>query len=201
MAKGSNGRLVPSRKQTTHKLSGTKGGLSSPKRVPRPLLEQHSSQLQTTDVAYINKEGDEVGALVCPRVENPHLVFQKTGYSQSQPIPGQLNVMADKLSRLDQTIQTEWSLHSGLPSNMLPVAPAISGPVCHQVQQATTFCLSCSRPSSMGSVCTRPVLERSRPICLLTGSHLRQSGGEVAGLPLQQNHSDCTRSHCACPIC
>ena len=29
-------------------------------------------------------------------------------------------------------------------------------------------------------------------ICLPTSSHLGQSGGEVAGLPLQENHSDCS---------
>ena len=31
------------------------------------------------------------------------------------------------------------------------------------------------------------------PLCLPTGSHLGQSGGEVAGLPVQQNYPDCTR--------
>ena len=30
---------------------------------------------------------------------------------KARHIPGQLNVIADKLSRLGQTIQTEWSLH------------------------------------------------------------------------------------------
>ena len=30
------------------------------------------------------------------------------------------------------------------------------------------------------------------PICLPTSSHLGQSGGEVAGLPLQENHPDCS---------
>ena len=30
---------------------------------------------------------------------------------KARHIPGQLNVIADKLSRLSQTIQTEWSLH------------------------------------------------------------------------------------------
>ena len=34
---------------------------------------------------------------------------------------------------------------------------------------------------------------RSGPICLPTSSHLGQSGGEVTRLPMQQNHSDCTR--------
>ena len=37
------GNLVPSRKQVIHKPPGTKGSLSGPKRVPRSLLEQHSS--------------------------------------------------------------------------------------------------------------------------------------------------------------
>ena len=44
----------------------------------------------------------------------------------------------------------------------------------------------------MGSGCTRPVMGRSGPICLPTSSHLGQSGGEVAALPMQQDHSDCT---------
>ena len=34
-----------------------------------------------------------------------------TWCARKQVIPGQLNVIADKLSRLGQTIQTEWSLH------------------------------------------------------------------------------------------
>ena len=33
---------------------------------------------------------------------------------------------------------------------------------------------------------------RSGPICLPTSSHLGQSGGEVAGLPMQQDHIDST---------
>ena len=49
------GHLVPSRKQVTYKLSGSKGGLSGPKGVPRPLSKHDSN---TTVVDYINKEGD-----------------------------------------------------------------------------------------------------------------------------------------------
>ena len=100
-------------------------------------------------------------------------------------------MIADKLSRLGQIIQTEWSLSPrGLPSHILPVAPAPSGPVCHQVQQQTaTVCVTGSRPPRMDSRCTQSVLGKSGPICLPTSSHL---GGEVAGLPMQQNHTDCT---------
>ena len=80
-----------------------------------------------------------------------------------------------------------------LPSNMSPVAPTHCGPVCHQVQQqASTVCLTGSRPAGMGSGCSQPVMGRTGSVCLPTSSHLGQSGGEVTGLPLQQNHTDCT---------
>ena len=45
----------------------------------------------------------------------------------------------------------------------------------------------------LGSRCTQPVMEGSGPICLPTSSHLGQSGGQVAGLPMQENHPDCSR--------
>ena len=100
-----------------------------------------------------------------------------------------------------QAIQT-WPDHSNrmVPSSrsvqsyMLQVAPATSGPVCHQIQQqTTTVCVTGSGPPGMGSGWTQPVMGKSEPIRLSTSSHLGQSGGEVAGLPLQQDYSDCPR--------
>ena len=77
---------------------------------------------------------------------------------------------------------------------MLLVTPATSGPVCHQVQQQTaTVRVTGPRPPGMGNGCTRPLLGGPGPIRLSTSSHLGQSGGEVTGLPLQQNNSDCPR--------
>ena len=131
----------------------------------------------------------EVGPSVYPSVENPDLVYQETGNTQSSTHPR----LAECDSR--QAIQTR-SNHSnrmvpssrGLPSHLFLVAPAPSGPVCHQVQQQTsTVCFTSSRPPSMGSGCTQPVLGGSGSICLPTSS-----GGEVAGLAMQQNNSDCT---------
>ena len=82
---------------------------------------------------YQQRVGDEVRLPVCPTVENPVLVHQKTGNSQgmSHPRP------AERDSR--QAIQT-WPDHSNrmVPSHrsvssyMLPVATAPSGLVCHQ---------------------------------------------------------------------
>ena len=149
----------------------------------------------TTVVAYINKEGgDEIGLTLCPTVENTVLVYQETSnsHSTSHPRP------TERDSR--QAIQT-WPDHSyrvvpsprSIPSYMLPVAPAPGGPVCHQVQQqTTTVCVTGPRPPGMGSGYTQPVLGGPGSICLPTSSHLGQSGGEVAGLPMQQNDPDCT---------
>ena len=76
---------------------------------------------------------------------------------------------------------------------MQPVVHSPSGPVCHKVQQAPTFCLTGPRPPGLGSGCSQPFLGGTRPVRLPTNSHLGQSGGEVTGLPLQQDHSDCPR--------
>ena len=61
------GRLVPFRKQTAHKLSGTKGGLSGPKRV-QDLCSNNIVLIATdnsTVVAYINKEGGMKSGPLC----------------------------------------------------------------------------------------------------------------------------------------
>ena len=43
----------------------------------------------------------------------------------------------------------------GVPSYMLPVAPAQGGSVCHQIQQQiATVCVTGPRPPGMGSGCT-----------------------------------------------
>ena len=81
-------------------------------------------------------------------------MHQETGNSQSTTHPWP----AERDSR--QAIQT-WPDHSngmipsprGVPSYMLPVAPAPGGPVCHQVQQQTaTVCVTGSSPTQAWAV-------------------------------------------------
>ena len=58
----------------------------------------------TTVVSYINKEGGMRSGPLCA------LLWRIPITLNARHIPGHLNVVADKLSRLGQTIQTEWSL-------------------------------------------------------------------------------------------
>ena len=137
---------------------------------------------------YQQRGGDEIGLPVCPTVENAVLVYQIASNPQGTSHPR----LAERDSR--QAIQT-WADHSNRVvtsprSHMLPVAPAPSGPICHQVQQQTaSVCLTGPRPPGMGSGCTQPLLGGPLPIRLPSSSHLGQSGGETTGLPLQQNNS------------
>ena len=192
------GNLVPSRKQVAHKPLRAKSSFSSSKGVSNPGLQQDcvdSYRQHNSGCLFQQRRGDEVGVTVCPTVENPVLVHQTTGNPQgtSHPRP------AERDSR--QAIQT-WPDHSNrvvtssssIPSCMRKVAPAKSGPVCHQVQQQTTsVCVTGARPPGLGSGCTQSLLGVPGPIRLPTGSHLGQSGGEAPGLPLQQNNPDCPR--------
>ena len=149
----------------------------------------------TTVVAYINKEGGMKSGCLCALLWRIlSWCTRKQVTLKARQIPGRLDVIPDKLSRLGQTIQTGVSLH-----------PEVFQAICswwHQPQVdlfATRFhnklpvCVTGSRPPGLGSGCTQSVLGKSGPICLPTSSHLGQSGGEVTGLPLEQNHSDCTR--------
>ena len=200
------GNLVPSRKQVAHKSFRAKSSLSSSKRVSKPLLQQDSTnsyRQQNSGCLYQQRRGDEIRLSVCPTVENTVLVYQETSNSQSTSHPRP----AERDSR--QAIQT-WPDHSNrvvpsprsIPSNMLPVAPAPGGPVSHQVQQqTTTVCVTGPRPLGMGSGCTQPVLGGLGSICLPTSSHLGQSGGEVAGLPMQQNDPDLVAMSSQIPLC
>ena len=65
----------------------------------------------TTAVAYINKEGGMKSGPLCALLWRILTwCSQRKVTLKARHIPGRLNVIVDKLSRLNQTIQTEWSL-------------------------------------------------------------------------------------------
>ena len=76
---------------------------------------------------------------------------------------------------------------------MQQVPPASNRPICHEVQQqVTSVCVTGTGSYGYSSGCAKSAMGGSRRLCLPTGSHLGQSGGKVAGLPMQESHSDCS---------
>ena len=74
---------------------------------------------------------------------------------KARHIPGRLNVLADKLSRLGQIIQTKWSPSRGFLVDVHQVAPTLNRPLCNEVQQQVApVCVTSSRQPSLGSRCT-----------------------------------------------
>ena len=188
---------LPERKLHINYLE-LKAVLLAYKRIPSSLYKQSSSHCYRQHYCgSLHKQGrgNEVRSPVCPTLENADLVYQKSSNSESSAHPR----LSERDSR--QTIQTGPNHSNGMvpqhrdfPSNMQPVAQTSSGPFCHQIQQqASTVCLPCPRSPGLGSRCSQPVMAGTGPLCLPTSSHLGQSDGEVTGLPLQQDHSDCSR--------
>ena len=149
----------------------------------------------TTVVSYINKEGRMRSGPLCA------LLWRILTWCTKK----QVTLKSLTHSRLAecgsrQAIQTRpdhpnrvVSPSRGLPSNMQQVAPASNRPICHEVQQqVASVCVTGTRSPGHSSGCTQSAMGGSGCICLSTSSHLGQSGGEVTGLPMQENHSDCS---------
>ena len=111
---------------------------------------------------------------MCPSVENPDLVYQLAGHSQSpthsRPAKcGSRQVIQTRPDHPDRMVSPPGSF----PSNMSKVAPSPDRPVCNQVQQYTAkICVTSTGFPGLGSRCTQPVMGESGSICLPTNSHL-----------------------------
>ena len=187
--------LVSAGKQVAHKLSGTKSSLSSLKGVPGPLCKQYSAsghRQYNSGGLHKQRRRHEVRSTLCPAMENPDLVCQETSDTESPTHPGS----AERGSRQAIQIRTDHSNGvvpppAGIRSNMLQVAPASNRPLCHQIQQqATSLCVTLPRPPGLSSRYTQHTMGGSGSLCFPPNSHIGQGSREVAGLPVQQNHSD-----------
>ena len=125
-------------------------------------------------------------------MDNLDLVYQKTSDSQSLTHAR----LAEHGSR--QAIQA-WSDHPnrvappsrGFSNDMQQVAQTPNRSICHEVQQqVTSVCVNSTRSPGL-SGCTQTAMGGSGRIYPPTSSQIGQSSGEVAGLPMQENHSDC----------
>ena len=122
------------------------------------------------------------------------MVYQKSSNSQSptHSRPAERGSRQAIQARPDHPNRVV-SPSRGLLDNMQQLALAKNRPFCHEVQQqVASVCVTGTRSPGHSSGCTQSALGGSGCVCLPTSSHLRQSGGEVAGLPMQENHSDCS---------
>ena len=122
---------------------------------------------------------------------NLDLVYQTSG----NPLSSTRSWVAERSSRQTIPLRPDHSNRvppsRSFPSYMQQVAPASDRPICHKVQQqVTSVRVTSTRSPGSSSGCTQFPMGG---ICLPTSSHIGQSGGEVAGLPMQENHSDCSR--------
>ena len=188
--------LVGSGEQAAHKLSGTQSSVSSPQRVPRPLCRQNSSSGNRQYYSgSLHKQGrsHEVGPTVCPTVENLDLVFPATSDSKSPSYSRPSKCDSRQAIQPGSDHPNRMVPPSGsLSTTMQPMVPASNRPICHEVQpQVASVCLSSTGLPGCSSGCTYSAMGRSGCIRLPTDRHIGQSGGEAAGLPVQETHSDC----------
>ena len=190
--------LVPSGKQIAHKLLGTKSSLSGSKRVPKTMHRQNGAgcnrQYHRSGL-YQQGRRHEVGPTLCPTLENLDLVHREasdsegTTHSRPPKCSGRqtVQIRSDHPNRMVPPARN-------LPSHMRQVAPASNRSLCDEVQQQTTpVCITGSGPQGHCSGCTQFVLGAPGRIRLPTDSHIGQSGGEVARLPVPEVDHYCPR--------
>ena len=137
--------LVTTRKQAAHKLSSVKGSLSGSKRVPRPLRGQDSScsnRQHYSSVIYKQGRRHEVGATLCPAVENLDLVYPLTSDSQSPTHPrppkcGSRQAIPARPDNPDRVV----SPSRGFSNYMQQVEPASSRPYLPPGSTTSYLCL------------------------------------------------------------
>ena len=128
-------------------------------------------------------------------MENLYLVYRETSYSQSptHSRPAERGTKQAIQARPDHSDKVV-SPPRGFSNDLQQVVPASNRSVCHKVQQqVTSVCVTSTESPGLSSGSTHSAMEGSGRIGLPTSSHLGQSSGEVARLPMQENHSDCSR--------
>ena len=92
-------------------------------------------------------------------MENPDPLFQKPGYFQSpthsrQIECGSMWLNVEKLSRLAQTMQTDWFLLSEVFQAICNDGTNLRWPFCNKCKQQTaSFCVTSSDPPGLGNQC------------------------------------------------
>ena len=147
----------------------------------------------TTMVSYINKQGGMKSGFLCALLWRLLSWCHPRGIVlRARHIPGRLNVIADKLSRHNQVIQTEWSLSQEV-FNLLCSRWASSF-VCKPVQsQSSPVCITGTGPSSLGSRCPESSMGGYGRVRFSSNLSDQPSDFQGDGSGLSQDDSHCSR--------
>ena len=170
-------------------LIRTKSSLSGSKRVPKAMHGQNgsgSNQQYHRSGLYQQGRRHEVGPTLCPTLENLDLVHRETSDSEGPTHSRPLKCSGRQTVQIGPDHPNRMVPPSrNLPSPVRQVASASNRSLCYEIQQqAAPVCITGSGPHGHCSGCTQFVMGRSGRIRLPTDSHIGQSGGEVAGLPI-----------------
>ena len=146
----------------------------------------------TTIVSYLNKQGGSHSWDMCLPVWrilaycNPRNILIRARHIQ-----GCLNVIADRLSRKDKIIPTEYSLHPQIFSLIwLSLAHTNGGHVCHQIEsQTTNLFLTSPRCKCYEHRCIEHLLGGSGRLCLLSCSTHTKSDTGNENIQVQDDSS------------
>ena len=166
--------------------------------VPQLSLHQRIIQVasdNTTVCAYINKLGGTRSWDMFAITWHLFAFCRKNKVVlTARHVPGVMNLVADQLSRSQQTLHTEWSLNPKIwkvaVTNRLPTS---NRSLCHKIQsQAAPVCFSSVRSQGSGSRCPGDELVRTSSLLLPSYSSLSTCGQEVNQLSELQDASCCS---------
>ena len=131
--------LVPAGKQIAYKLSRSKSGVSSFKKVPKPMRGQNGSDSNRKhhgSVLHQQGRRHEVGPTVCPTLENLDLVHRETSDSKGPTHPRPFKCSGRQTIQVRPDHPNRMVPPSrGFPDLVQQVAPASNRSLCHEIQQ------------------------------------------------------------------
>ena len=186
-------RLVSSRKSSSHKLPGTKSGLTGLEKVPALGIRQSSSSCHRQHHSCgIHQQGGryEVRLTLCPSMATPVLVQSETGSSKDQAHSWSSEcdcrqIVSSRPSHSDRMVTSP----GGLRPPGSDLAPSPSGHVCNKVQlQTSPVFISSPGPQCMGSGRPNSFLGKPGHVCFPPSIITRQGGQQTGGPSLQEGN-------------
>ena len=187
-------RLVSSRKSSSHKLPGTKSGLTGLEKVPTLGTRQSSSSCHRQHHSCgIHQQGRryEVRLTLCPSMATPVLVQSEASSPKRKTHPWSAEcdcrqTVSSRPSHSDRVVTSP----GGLRPTSSDLAPSPGGHVCNQVQlQTHPICVSSAGSQCLGSGRPNRLLGEPGHVCVSPSIITRQSGQQAIGPSLQESDS------------